>query len=152
MEDAESWRWIWLVLAVLLAVGEMTTPGSFFLAPFALGAAVAAVLAFADASLVVQWAAFLGVSVVAFAALRPVARRLDRQGHADGVGSRRLIGATGVVVDAVEPGGAGLVRIGSEEWRAVADAEQHIATGARVRIDDVRGTKVVVRELGGTSD
>lgn len=147
--DEESWRWIWLILAVLLAVGEMTTPGSFFLAPFALGAALAAALAFFEVDLVIQWAVFLAVSVVAFAALRPLARRLDKQGHVDGVGSRRLIGATGFVVDPIETGGSGLVKVGSEEWRAVADHDQVIAAGARVQISDVRGTKVVVRQVGG---
>lgn len=151
MNDAESWRWVWLILAVLLAVGEMTTPGSFFLLPFAVGAAIAAVLAFLDVTVFAQWAVFLGVSVVAFAALRPVARRLDKQGHTDGVGSRRLIGATGVVVDAIDAGGSGLVRIGSEEWRAVADDDDAVAAGARVKVNDVRGTKVVVRELGGNA-
>jgi membrane protein implicated in regulation of membrane protease activity len=130
-------------------VGEMTTPGSFFLAPFALGAGLAAALAFVGVDLVIQWAVFLGVSVVAFAALRPLARRLDQQGHVDGVGSRRLIGATGFVVDPIEIGGSGLVKIGSEEWRAVADDDQVIAAGARVQISDVRGTKVVVRQVGG---
>ena len=39
MDDPEVWRWIWLVAAVLFAIGEMGSPGSFFLLPFAAGAA-----------------------------------------------------------------------------------------------------------------
>ena len=143
------WRWVWLVAAVLLAVGEMATPGSFFLLPFAIGAAVAAALALLDVSVVVEWVAFLVTSVVALAALRPLARRLDRNGSHDGVGSRRLIGQTAVVIEDIEADGTGLVRMGPEEWRAVAAPSEHIATGARVRITDVQGTRVVVRELEG---
>ena len=99
VDDPESWRWIWLAAALLFGLGEMATPGSFFLAPFAIGAAVAAVLGFADVSVVVEWTAFVVVSVACLLALRPLARRLDRDGVTDGVGSRRLIGRRGVVLE-----------------------------------------------------
>ncbi|HUR78695.1 MAG TPA: NfeD family protein [Acidimicrobiales bacterium] len=151
MDGPEVWRWVWLVAAVLFAIGEMATPGSFFLLPFAVGAGVAAGLALLDVSVVVQWAAFVGTSVVALAALRPIARRLDRDGQADGVGSRRLIGQTAVVLEDIEAHGSGLVRVGPEEWRAVASPASDIAAGARVRITDVQGTRVVVHDLQGDS-
>ena len=38
--DPEVWRWIWLIAAVVFGVGEMAVAGSFFLAPFAIGATV----------------------------------------------------------------------------------------------------------------
>jgi membrane protein implicated in regulation of membrane protease activity len=95
VDDPEQWRWIWPVGAVAFALGEMATPGSFFLAPFALGAAVAAVLAFADVFVVVEWTAFVVVSVACLLALRRLARRLDRHGQTEGIGSRRLIGRRG---------------------------------------------------------
>ena len=37
--DNEAWRWFWSVLAVILATGEIFSPG-FFLLPFGIGAAV----------------------------------------------------------------------------------------------------------------
>ena len=46
MDSPEQWRWLWLVAAAVFAIGEMATPGSFFLAPFAVGAFVASLLAF----------------------------------------------------------------------------------------------------------
>ena len=145
MDEPESWRWIWLGAAVIFGIGEMATPGAFFLAPFAIGAVVAAALAFLDVALAVQWAAFVGVSVVAFAGLRPLAHRLDRDGGAsDGVGSRRLIGRPGVVLEAIEPGHLGLVRIDREEWRAEAVDRSAVPTGASVRVTQVEGTRVIV--------
>ena len=144
MDDPEQWRWIWLVTAVLFAVGEMATPGSFFLAPFAVGAAVAAVLAFADVSVVVEWTAFVVVSVACLAALRPLARRLDRNGVTAGIGSRRLIGRLGVVLEAIPAGDLGTVRVDREEWRAVAADGGALEEGAKVVITEVEGTKVVV--------
>lgn len=146
VDDPESWRWIWLAAALLFGLGEMATPGSFFLAPFAIGAAVAAVLGFADVSVVVEWTAFVVVSVACLLALRPLARRLDRDGVTDGVGSRRLIGRRGVVLNAIAAGDVGSVSVDREEWRAVSSDATSFEVGARVVIVEVEGTKVVVTE------
>lgn len=144
MDEPEQWRWIWLGTAVLFGLGEMATPGAFFLAPFAVGAVVASALAFADVPIAGEWAAFVGISVAAFAALRPLAHRLDRHGGSDGVGSRRLIGRSGVVLQAVRPDQLGLVRVDQEEWRADTADRSSIAEGARVKVVDVEGTRVIV--------
>lgn len=151
MDEPEQWRWIWLGTAVLFGLGEMATPGAFFLAPFAIGAVAASALAFADVDLAIEWGAFVGVSVAAFAALRPLARRLDRHGGSDGIGSRRLIGRNGRVLQEIGPGVTGLVRVDQEEWRAESSDRAAIAEGADVRIIDVEGTRVIVTPLKETS-
>lgn len=151
MDEPEQWRWIWLGAAVLFGLGEMATPGAFFLAPFAIGAVVASALAFADVDLAIEWGAFVGISVGAFAALRPLARRLDRHGGSDGVGSRRLIGRNGIVLEEILPGHLGLVRVDREEWRAESGDDTPIAEGAQVRISEVQGTRVIVHPSKETS-
>jgi len=144
MDEPETWRWVWLGAAVLFGIGEMATPGAFFLAPFGVGAVVAAALAFADAPLGAQWAAFVGVSIVALIALRPLARRLDREGGSDGIGSRRLIGKGGKVLEAIEPDHLGLVRVEREEWRAESADRSSVPVGANVLVTEVQGTRVIV--------
>jgi membrane protein implicated in regulation of membrane protease activity len=144
MDDPESWRWVWLVAAVVFGLGEMASPGSFFLAPFAIGAAVAAVLAFADVSVVVEWSAFVVISIACLLALRPLARRLDRAGITEGVGSRRLIGRSGIVLEAIPAGDLGVVRVEREEWRAMSEDRRPLEAGQHVVITQVEGTKVVV--------
>jgi membrane protein implicated in regulation of membrane protease activity len=144
MDEPESWRWLWLGAAVLFGIGEMATPGAFFLAPFAVGAVVAAALAFADVPLAGEWAAFVGISVAAFVAMRPLARRLDQDAGSDGIGSRRLIGKVGTVLEAIGPGHLGLVRVDREEWRAEAADQQALAIGSAVQITQVEGTRVIV--------
>ena len=129
---------------MLFGLGEMATPGSFFLAPFAIGAAVAAILAFADVSVFIEWTAFVVISLACLAALRPLARRLDREGVTEGVGSRRLIGRRGVVLQDIPAGDVGMVRVDHEEWRAVAGDGSAIQAGTSVVIAEVEGTKVVV--------
>ena len=144
MDEPESWRWIWLAAAVIFGIGEMATPGAFFLAPFAIGAVVASALAFADVPLAGEWAAFVGISIAALVALRPLARRLDRHGGSDGIGSRRLIGRQGTVLEAIETGRPGLVRIDSEQWRAESSDRSTVPIGAFVLVTQVEGTRVIV--------
>lgn len=144
MDEPEQWRWIWLGAAVLFGMGEMATPGSFFLAPFAIGAGVASALAFGGVPIAGEWAAFVGVSVAALVAMRPLARRLDRQGGAEGIGSRRLIGRGGVVLEDIVPGQLGIVRVDREEWRAESPDALPIPAGTPVRVTEVEGTRVIV--------
>jgi membrane protein implicated in regulation of membrane protease activity len=144
MDEPETWRWIWLGAAVLFGIGEMATPGAFFLAPFAIGAVVASGLAFADVPLGGQWAAFVAISLASLFALRPLARRLDRDGSAHGVGSRRLIGKVGTVLEPIEPDHLGLVRVEREEWRAESADRSPLPVGTSITVAEVQGTRVIV--------
>ncbi len=145
MDSPEQWRWVWIIGTAVFAVGEMLTPGSFFLAPFAVGALVAAILAFAGVSVAVEWVVFLAVSIATLAALRPLARRLDRDALDHGVGARRLVGNRATVLRDI-PGDTelGMVRIDREEWRAQSTDGAPIAAGTTVRVADVQGTRVIV--------
>ena len=145
------WRWVWLGTAVAFGLGEMASPGSFFLAPFAVGAATAAALSFVGAPVGATWIVFIVVSLAAFIALRPLARRLDAAGgNPLGVGARRLVGETALVLDDVPAGhdAVGLVRIGREEWRAQSTDGGAIPKDTQVTVVEVRGTRVVVFPSG----
>jgi membrane protein implicated in regulation of membrane protease activity len=146
MDEPETWRWIWLATTLFFALGELASAGTFFLAPFAVGAAVAAVLAFADVGLTGEWLAFVGISAGAFAGLRPLARRLDTNEPTDGIGSKRLIGQAATVLEAI-PAGAhelGLVRVHREEWRAETVDGSPVDAGSVVNVVEQRGTRLVV--------
>lgn len=143
--EPETWRWIWLLAAVVFGVGEMAAAGSFFLAPFALGALVAAILAFVGVSLGIEWAVFLGVSIVSFLAMRPLARRLDQDNRSAGIGANRLLGQRAQVTEAIGNGHLpGMVLLGGEHWRAETADGSEIAVNTPVVITDIRGTRVVV--------
>jgi membrane protein implicated in regulation of membrane protease activity len=149
MDTPEQWRWIWLITAFVFAVGEMATPGTFFLFPFAVGALVASLLAFADVGLTIEWIAFVAVSVAAVVAFRPVARRLDLAGHDHGIGSRRLIGQTATVLQEIPGSGElGLVRVDREQWRAESLDGSLIPSGSSVKVAEVQGTRVIVAPVG----
>lgn len=147
MDDPDLWQWVWLGAALVFGLGEMASPGSFFLAPFAIGAAVAAVAALLGAPVGLSWLVFLVVSGVSFAAMRPLARRLDAVGgNPMGVGAQRLVGERAVVLEDIPAGidEVGLIRVGREEWRAQTIDGSPIAKDQRVIVAEVRGTRVVV--------
>jgi len=136
---------IWLIVAVVFGAGEIATLG-FFLAPFAGGALVAALVAGAGAGAIASWAAFLVVSLVLLAALRPVAVRHMRQAPRLRTGTAALVGRTGTVVERVASDG-GCVRIDGEIWTARPyDEDQVIEAGTRVQVLEIRGATALVAE------
>lgn len=149
MGDSGIWIIVWIVVAATLAVGEMMAAGSFFMLPFAVGALAAFGAAALGAGIVWQLGLFIIVSGGSFLALRPLARRVNDVPPAEGVGARRLIGSQGRVIEAIDDDhdGIGLVRIDRQEWRAESLEGAPIVEGARVKVVEVRGTRVVVFPL-----
>jgi membrane protein implicated in regulation of membrane protease activity len=139
---------IWLLAGVAFAVGEMATTG-FFLAPFSLGAFVAAVLAAAGAGTGVSVVVFLVVSLLVFGVVRPIARRHTRMPPQIRTGTAALVGQTAVVLERIANlEGVGCVRIGGEVWTARAyDEDDVIEAGERVQVIEIRGATALVAEL-----
>ena len=140
-----SWL-IWVVAAVALAIGEVLTPGLFFLGPVALAALVAAVAALLGAGVVGSFVVFVGCSIASLALLRPVARRHVRMPALSRTGTDALVGRKGVVTRRVDSVG-GRVRIGGEEWSARAYLDgQVFAEGQTVDIIQIEGVTALVAE------
>jgi membrane protein implicated in regulation of membrane protease activity len=149
LSSPEVWRWIWVVVAAVFAVSEMATAGTFFFMPFVLGSAAAALLAFAGASVPVEWAGFVAVSGAAFAVLWPLGRRLDRRGSSEAIGANRWVGREAMVLDDIPGGvgGTGLIRLDREQWRAESATGTPIRAGSTVLVTRVDGTRLVVLPL-----
>jgi membrane protein implicated in regulation of membrane protease activity len=142
--DNEVWRWMWTIFAIVMGIGEVFTAG-FFLLPFAIGAAAAAILAWLDAAILAQWLVFFGVSVFALAYLRRYIGRQD-EGEQPRVGANRWVGQEGIVLEGIDThSGAGMVRILNEEWRATAF--QNIDVGSKIVVKEVDGARLVVERL-----
>jgi membrane protein implicated in regulation of membrane protease activity len=130
---------------VIFAIGEIVSMG-FFLAPFAAGAAVAALLSATGAGTTAEFAAFLVVSIVLLAALRPVALRHMRQAPRLRTGTAALVGQTATVVERVGSD-EGCVRLDGEIWTARPyDEDQVFEPGKRVQVLEIRGATALVAE------
>jgi len=139
--DTETWRWIWIGAALFLGLAEIVTAG-FFMLPFAVGAVIAAALAFMDVAPSIQMIVFIATSLIALILLQRFVRLGDKAQHP--VGANRFIDRTAVVLEAIDrTAGTGRVRMDSEEWRATTQGDD-IAAGTEVRIIEVRGTRLVV--------
>jgi membrane protein implicated in regulation of membrane protease activity len=126
---------IWALAAVLLAVGEIFTPGLFFLAPVALAVGVVA-----------QLIVFIAGSLASVLFLRPLARRHVHMPAALRTGAAALEGKKAVVLQRVDADG-GRVRIGGEEWSARAYVEdQVLEPGTRVEVVKIEGATALVYE------
>ena len=142
----EDWL-LWLILAVVFGVGEIATLG-FFLAPFAGGAAVAAVVSAIGVPFVGSLAVFLVVSVILLAALRPLARSHRRMPPQIRTGTAALVGKSATVVERIaNDEGVGCVKIEGDVWtaRAYMDEETYEA-GTRVQVVEIRGATALVTD------
>ena len=136
----------WAIAAVLLAIGEIFTPGLFFLGPVALAAVAAAVAALVDAPVWLQVLVFALSSLASLGLVRPIARAHLRMPVAIRTGTAALEGGRAVVLQRVDLNG-GLVRIGGEEWSARAYMpDQVLEPGTQVEVVKIEGATALVYE------
>lgn len=136
---------VWLIVAALLGVGEMHQ-GGFYLAPFALGAALAAVVALLGVGLPLSAVVFVLSSGIVFGTLRPVARRHRRLPPAIRTGAAALIGRKAIVLERIaNDEGVGCVKIDGEVWTARSYQEEEVfAPGEKVEVVEIRGATALV--------
>ena len=137
---------IWVILAAVLAAGEVAASFTFILGPIALAALVAAIVAAVGAPVEAQLGVFIVASVGTLALLRPIARRHLRTPAAIRTGTAALIGSRAVVLDRVDADN-GQVKIGGEVWTARPyDEDDVYEPGARVEVVKIQGATALVQE------
>jgi membrane protein implicated in regulation of membrane protease activity len=137
---------IWAIIAVLLGIGEMLTPGLFFLGPLALSAGAAALAGLFGGGTIVTLIVFILASIASLAFLRPIARRHIRMPSISRTGTDALVGRKAVVTRRIDANG-GRVRIGGEEWsaRSYLDGEV-LEEGKSVDVIQIEGATALVSE------
>ena len=138
---------LWLIAAVIFAVAEVINL-SFFLFPFAIGAAGAAVVGIAGGGLALELITFAALTGVSFTVVRPIARRHLTVPPQIRTGTAALVGRTAIVTERiVNDEGVGAVRLDGEVWTARAyDEDQVIEAGTRVHVMEIRGATALVSD------
>ena len=137
---------IWAIVAVLLALGELATPGLFFLGPVALAAVPAGIVAILGGAAWLQVLVFILGSLATLAIVRPIARAHLQMPVLMRTGTAALVGARAIVLERVDVNG-GRVRIGGEEWSARAYMDgQVLEPGTRVEVAKIEGATALVYE------
>ena len=134
--------WIWLAVALVFLMVEIFAPG-FIFACFVVGAIAAAGVSLLTDSYIIQGVVFAVVSLILIPVTRPLAQKITKpspvNSNVDG-----LIGKTGYVIKDVSEIG-GQVNVDGQVWQA--RSERNIATGQKVRVLTVEGTKMKVESL-----
>jgi membrane protein implicated in regulation of membrane protease activity len=137
---------LWVIVACAFGIGEMLTTG-FFLAPFAIAAAIAAL---ADAAVggAAAWITFIVVTALTLVLVRPVVRSHLKMPPQIRTGAAALVGKQALVLETIANSeGVGCVKIDGEVWtaRSLYDDEV-IARGTRVEVVDIKGATALVTE------
>jgi membrane protein implicated in regulation of membrane protease activity len=138
---------IWLIVAVVFAVAEVINL-SFFLFPFAIGAAGAAVVELAGGGAAPAWIVFAVLTAVSFTVVRPIARRHLSVPPQLRTGTAALVGRTALVVERIDNDeNVGSVRLEGEVWTARAyDDDASYEPGTRVHVMDIKGATALVSD------
>ena len=143
--EFELW-WIWVIVGVLLIIGEIFTAG-FFLIWFGIAAIIAGIIAFFELSVVWQGVAFLIISGILLAGTRQLAERYTKK-QPPGIGADRFIGKVGVVLEDIDNDkNTGRVRVEEDKWRADSLEGDIITKDSKVQVIKIEGTHVVVKKV-----
>lgn len=137
--------WHWLVLGLALAVGEIATPGGFYIIFFGIGAIiVGALAAFGLAGPV--WMQLLLFSVFSVGGLASFRGRLLRsvQPNPQAPLVDALVGEIGVAAEDLTPGEVGMVELRGTGWSARVSGGSTISRGTRCRVTRVDGLLLYV--------
>ncbi|MDT3399227.1 NfeD family protein [Streptomyces sp. B1866] len=139
----DAWVW-WLVAAVGLGIPLVLTAMPEF-GMLAVGAVAGAVTDALGGGLVLQVVAFSIVSVALISVVRVVAARNNR--HRPGLvsGVDALKGRQAVVLERVDGGGGGRIKLAGEVWSARSlDSDQVYEPGQQVDVVEIDGATAVV--------
>jgi len=137
--------WAWLLVGFLLVVGELLTPGGFYLLFFGLGGIAVGLLGLAGAGLPAwgQWLLFSALSIGATLIFRqPILERLQKrmpQPQADD-----LHGEIATPVEGILAGAVGKVELRGTSWNARNTATRALAAGERCRVVGMDGLQLLL--------
>ena len=138
--------WMWVLLGLLLMLGEVLTPGGFFILFFGVGAVMVGFLAAfgLGPSLHVQILLFLALSVLSLVIFRkPMIRRFHRPTPDAPVDS--LVGETAIALEDIAVNKVGRAELRGTTWSARNAGGADIARSQRCRVERVEGLLLLIR-------
>jgi membrane protein implicated in regulation of membrane protease activity len=141
----ELWS-IWLIIGGILLIVEMLT-FTFYLLWIGIGAVVAAAIAwFAPDAIVLQILAGCFTALLLTYFTKPLTSRFrTSKGFKDVIDE--MIGKQGVVLEPIEPGKHGIVKVGNETWSA--SSNEYLLKDDIVIVVERGNTIVEVQKWGG---
>lgn len=138
----ENWI-IWLIVAVVLFIAEMITPGAFFFACLGLGALLTSLVSYFHAPQWSLWLTFFGSSVAFILLARPIAKKFMK-GESRPSNIDELVGKEAIVIEAIVPHKSGQVKVRGEIWKT--ESTEEIPADSLVEVVKVEGTHLIVKK------
>lgn len=136
--------WIWLAVMALAVFVEMATM-ALVSVWCAVGGLVCVFAAYFGASIQAQLLLFVGVSILAAAIVRPLAKKYADP-HKIPTNADRLLGMEGRVTETINNAhSTGAVYIDGKTWTARSADGEVISKGETVEIERMEGVKLIVR-------
>ena len=149
---------IWVIISIVCLILELSSgdcfilelsSGDCFILCFAIGAAVAAIVAGCGANLTVQIITFAVISVLSLLLVRPtLLRKLHKPNRERLSNAEAMIGQQGRVSEAIEAGGYGRVAIDGDDWKALSADGSAIDKGTTVRVVKMDSIILTVEPIG----
>lgn len=137
-----AWQ-IWIVLALVLFVLELFTPG-FYVMSVGLGCFVSALGAALHLSFVLQVVLLAAGSLASIFLLRPLLLRFKGDGKKSGV--EALVGREALVIESIDnASNQGRIKVGGENWKARSADGLPIEKGSIVVIEHISGVTASVK-------
>jgi membrane protein implicated in regulation of membrane protease activity len=138
---------IWIIISILCLILELSS-GDFFILCFAIGAAVAAIIAGCGLSLTWQIIIFAIVSALSLLLVRPaLLKKLHKPQRERPSNAEAIIGQIGRVSEEIDANGFGRVAIDGDDWKARSSDGSAIEKGARVRVVKMDSIILTVKPL-----
>lgn len=137
---------VWAIVMFCCLILELSS-GDFFITCFAIGAFVSIFTSFFLPfwAQVLIWALF---SILSIWLIRPrLIERLHKSGDNRISNIDALIGRVGTVIEPIEPGGSGYVKVDGDEWKAVTNETELISKGQKVEIISRESIIVTVKSV-----
>lgn len=134
---------IWICAGIACVILEIFTTG-FLLLSFGMGAIIAGLVAkiFPD-SWALQLFSFSIATFIIFINIRKFSKKVSSKPKVES-NVYALIGKTGRVTKDILPQSKGYVKIGGEEWAAIAQFGTEYTVGTEVIVTKIEGNKVIV--------
>ena len=125
---------IWVIISIVCLILELSS-GDFFLLCFAIGAAVAAIIAGCGATITWQIILFAVVSALSLLLVRPaLIKKLHKPHRVRLSNAEAMVGQEGRVSERIEANGFGRVAIDGDDWKARSVDDSAIEKDQRVRV------------------
>ncbi|MBE0656662.1 MAG: NfeD family protein [Bryobacteraceae bacterium] len=138
--------WMWVVLGMVLLLGEVLTPGGFFIIFFGAAAVVVGLLKALGLEMALSYELMLYavLSVVGLLFFRkPLQQRFKQL--TPNIAVDEMTGETGKAVEEIGAGATGKVELRGTTWNAKNSGEAALAKGVECVVEAVNGLTLTVR-------